>query len=158
MSHLHPAQITDKSDIRNFILAGNATFTLLNTATGGRITFKVQAMKKDGNAKGFFVKALTGSDNTSDYQLFGFIWLDSKQFVHWRKSHLGRETKSVKGFEWFWKRILSGANLPEQLQVWHQAACGRCGRPLTVPSSISNGLGPKCLAKGSVINVAGFWN
>jgi len=29
--------------------------------------------------------------------------------------------------------------------VFHEGACGRCGRTLTVPESIASGFGPECI-------------
>jgi hypothetical protein len=29
-------------------------------------------------------------------------------------------------------------------EVWHEGKCGKCGRALTVPSSILTGIGPEC--------------
>ena len=37
--------------------------------------------------------------------------------------------------------------LQDFVEIWHEGKCGKCGRPLTVPSSIENGLGPSCLKK-----------
>jgi hypothetical protein len=34
--------------------------------------------------------------------------------------------------------------LPEFVEVWHEGKCGKCGRALTVPSSILTGIGPEC--------------
>lgn len=34
-----------------------------------------------------------------------------------------------------------------KVEVWHEGSCGRCGRKLTVPESIANGLGPECAEK-----------
>ena len=36
--------------------------------------------------------------------------------------------------------------IPEALEIRHEGSCGRCGRPLTVPSSIDRGIGPDCAA------------
>jgi hypothetical protein len=36
-------------------------------------------------------------------------------------------------------------NLPNFIEIWHEGRCGKCGRTLTVPDSIANGLGPECI-------------
>jgi hypothetical protein len=36
-------------------------------------------------------------------------------------------------------------NLPDFIEVWHEGKCGKCGRTLTVPSSIESGIGPECM-------------
>jgi hypothetical protein len=35
--------------------------------------------------------------------------------------------------------------LPECIEIWHEGKCGKCGRQLTVPSSIETGIGPECI-------------
>jgi hypothetical protein len=37
--------------------------------------------------------------------------------------------------------------LPAGVEVWHEGHCMRCGRALTVPESISTGLGPVCAGR-----------
>jgi predicted metal-dependent hydrolase len=41
----------------------------------------------------------------------------------------------------FWKLVES---LCPGFNVHHEGKCGRCGRLLTVPSSIESGIGPEC--------------
>lgn len=135
-------QIEKVEQIRQFVLAGNARFTLRNSRTGSRITYNVQKM--DGRrGEGWFVKALTGPGNTSDYQLFGFIWADGG-FRWWRKSRISQDAKSVKGFRWFFENAFEKGQLPEPCEFWHEGRCGRCNRVLTNPKSIAAGIGPKC--------------
>jgi hypothetical protein len=40
---------------------------------------------------------------------------------------------------------LKVGKLQDFVEVWHEGTCGKCGRALTVPSSIENGLGPECI-------------
>jgi hypothetical protein len=49
-----------------FILAGKATFTIRNTITGKRYTYKVTAPDQE-NQSLRFVKVLVGSDNENNY-------------------------------------------------------------------------------------------
>lgn len=139
MSHELPTH-----GIKSFTLAGNATFTVENTATGGRYTFKVQAGKAE-NAP-HFVKVLTGSDNTADYTFLGTIFGEG-DFVHSRKSAISREAPSAKAFAWLWQTLRAETPNLRTVRVLHEGRCGRCGRALTVPSSIESGLGPECSQK-----------
>jgi DNA-directed RNA polymerase subunit RPC12/RpoP len=43
--------------------------------------------------------------------------------------------------------ITGNHDLPEQIKVYHEAKCARCGHRLTVPESIETGFGPNCLEK-----------
>jgi len=40
-----------------------------------------------------------------------------------------------------------------RMDYYHVGRCGRCARPLTVPASIINGIGPDCAAKHGLPNV-----
>lgn len=127
------------SDILNYILAGKAVFTLQNTRTGNRFTYKVKA---SDDRQTFFVKVLCGADNTSAYNYCGFI-RDNK-FIHGgMKAKIGREARSVLAINWFMSNL---GNLGP-VEVYSSGHCARCGRLLTVPSSVSVMFGPECLKK-----------
>jgi hypothetical protein len=146
MSHVIAA------NIKEFVTAGKADFTVLNTATGGRFTFQVKAPNKttekgglttDHEANLRFVKVLTGSDNHSDFTFVGTLFLDNGTFKWSPKSKVGQDAQSVRAFTWLWNRLNQDKDLAT-VQVWHEGKCGRCGRKLTVPSSIESGFGPEC--------------
>lgn len=129
-------------DARRFILAGNATFTVTSAATGTRFTYKIKAKEIDGGRTLHFVSVLTGDDNEADYTFLGTIF-EGREFRHSSKSRIGREAPSARAFAWSFSRIM-GDTLNGQATVHHEGRCGRCGRKLTVPSSIELGLGPEC--------------
>lgn len=126
-------------NIGTFITAGKARFTVQNTETGNRFTYRAKAAK---DAPGlFFVSLLTGANNESDYQYIGFI--RGGAFIPGgRKSRISAEAPSVKAFGWVWR---NASNLPAKVEVHHEGCCGRCGRTLTVPESIKSGFGPECI-------------
>ena len=140
----HPAILQGNEAIARFVLGGNATFTLENTATGNRFTFKVRALEDRKGAVSHFVSLLNGSDNEADFAYLGQLYRDSFDFAHGQKSRIGKDTPSAKAFAWLAKRLLANAAIPEQVRVWHEGRCGCCGRKLTVPGSIASGFGPKC--------------
>ena len=66
----HPHRITDRDAIRAFVLGGRAYFTLLNTLTGGRVTYCVE---RDSDVEGAsLVRAFTGSDN-ADRKAYSYL-------------------------------------------------------------------------------------
>lgn len=66
----HPHQISDRDAMRAFVLGGRAYFTLLNTLTGGRVTYCVE---KDSDVEGeSIVRAFTGSDN-GDRKAYSYL-------------------------------------------------------------------------------------
>jgi hypothetical protein len=135
-------------DVKSYILAGHATVTLTSQRTQCRYTFKVSQAKdrETGEPKDFwFVGLLAGPDNESDYQYMGL--LDAQRgFRLTAKSRMTTEAKPVKGFDYMWRHVAAG-QMPPAMEIRHEGACGRCGRKLTVPSSIDSGIGPECAKK-----------
>lgn len=144
MTTIDPHIISGTENIVKFLLAGKAIFTIRNAETGNRITFKVrQAKDNDGNlVERWFVDVLTGSDNEGSYSFLGTI--QNGRYSRSVKSTIGQDALSAKAFYWLWNMLTRGIELPAKVQVWHEGRCGRCSRKLTVPESISTGLGPEC--------------
>ena len=146
-------RLINLKNAKAFIMAGNSTFTLLNTETLNRVTYKVTRLKdeRNNNTDGrvpFFVKYLNGPDNSSDFEFIGTIWDDDGvSYSHSRKSRVGENAPSAKGIKFLTRLIHDKKNLPEQFEIWHEGRCGRCGRKLTVPNSIESGYGPDCAGK-----------
>lgn len=126
-----------------FILAGNATFTIRSMRTGVRYTYKVmKAEERPGKSATWFVKRLFGSDNERDYRYVGFI--RDGQFVVGSK--VNTEELPVVAIRYYLERVLTG-HAVANIEFAHAGRCGRCGRLLTVPESIASGFGPECLSR-----------
>lgn len=125
----------ESSTALKFIFAGNSTVTFLNSKTGNRFTFNIKRVK-DGNI--FFVSALTGPEDYSYIGTFG-----TSGYKHGVKSNISESAQSVSVFKYVIGKLRIGA-LPDFVEVWHEGKCGKCGRQLTVPSSIETGIGPEC--------------
>lgn len=136
-------QFTSGQDAKDFILAGNATVTLVSGKTGTRFTYRVRSPEKIENLH--FVSVLTGSDNDKDYSYLGTIF-SGVTWGHGKKSKIGKEATSAKAWAWAWSYLAKG-ELPPNCEVWHDGCCGRCGRRLTTPESVARGLGPECSKK-----------
>jgi len=142
-------RILDPEAMLQFVTGGQSIFTLANSTTGNRYTYKV-SKKKHGDI--FWVSLLNGSDNVKDYRFFGTLFptyylSNTYRFKHSRNGKIGHEAQSVVAWSWFLTRLQSGKGFPEGFQFWHEGRCGRCGRRLTVPSSLSVGFGPECEKK-----------
>lgn len=134
-----PAPTATGFDLQKFMFGGNATFTVVSKGSGTRYTFKVRQPKPDTP---HFVKVLTGSDNENDYAFLGTIF-DRSTYKHSRKSSISETAPSARAFEWLFKHLADPA-LESKVDVHHEGRCCRCGRKLTVPSSIESGIGPEC--------------
>lgn len=129
----HPIKHIDSFD---FILAGKAIVTFLNTQTDNRFTYKIKKAK-EGDI--FFVSVLT---NPEIYQYVGTM--TNGLFRLGKKSKISGDAQSIKVFNYVTKKLKSGS-LPNFIEIWHEGRCGRCGKLLTVPDSIKSGLGPECI-------------
>ena len=144
----HVAKLMDPDLTRAFALAGNAICTVVSRASGQRFTFKLQRPKDEDQRarRPIFVSVLAGPQNDSDYAHLGTIWEEGGVLVAYRhgaKSRIAADAPSARAAAWFAK-ALAAPDLLDQCEVWHEGRCGRCGRRLTVPSSIASGIGPEC--------------
>ena len=142
MSHSHAAQFQTAAIAKDFILAGRARVTLVSLKTGTRFTFRVA--QKDETSP-HFVALLSGPDNESSYTFLGTIF-EGTTYRHGRRSSVSESAPSAKAFAWAWSYIVRG-EMPPSCEVYHEGRCGRCGRTLTVPSSLDIGLGPECATR-----------
>lgn len=139
---------------KDFILAGNATFTIEVGRLKGdndrapHHTFKVQHVEKsDRYPESYFVKLLIGPDNTSDFVYLGKLDSFTGQLKVTAKSCRKEDSFEVRLFNRILARVWSGdheAYEQHGFKTHHEGRCGRCGRVLTVPESVENGIGPEC--------------
>lgn len=125
-----------------YIEAGIATFTLESQRTNKHITYRI---RKSKDSEVSFVSLLTGSDNESSFTYVGLYEGGNLRLT--RKSKLTDDSVPVRAFRYFANGLKKGEIAPD-LKVFHSGKCGRCGRKLTVPSSIVSGLGPECAKRG----------
>lgn len=139
--------------IRAFVLAGNALFTLKSLRTQMHFTFKVQQrMRVDlmtgkqfvASPPAWTVKVLNGPDNSRNYRAIGSLYPGDpiERFV--TGSTAEERPLSAKAFAWCWENL---DRCGERFEFHHAGRCGRCARLLTVPSSIESGIGPECADK-----------
>jgi len=133
----------NNSDALQFLLAGNAVFTLKNESNGERVTYRI--IKCKDNESLWFVQTLVGSDNEGDYIYIGVIreWKGVHTFSLTAKSRMTSESNPVKGISYLIPHLRAN-KMPDVLHIYHANHCGRCGRLLTVPESIESGIGPEC--------------
>lgn len=110
----------------------------LETATAHRtFRLKTQALDDDFMPGKQIVQHLVGADNERDYQSIGHIF--NGRLSVWKK-HQDRKTL-VADLHTFLAD-------PHGEHVVQSINCFRCGRTLTVPASVHNGLGPECAKRG----------
>lgn len=152
---------------KEFVLAGKAIFTAHNELTDRRYTFKVNAkdpleskvrelMVEKGITKEaaeaeigptFFVNLLTGPENTSDYTYMGMLDAATGSVRLTKSSKFREDSQPVVAARWTLRQIWTQATLQPHVTIQHAGRCCRCGRLLTTPDSIEQGIGPECLKK-----------
>ena len=137
--------ISNPADILAYLISGNATVTLKSLKTSTHLTFKVSAPyannKRQHDSAMRFVKVLHSGD---EWSYIGFLNTAANQMVAGKKGK--PNSTSFKALAWLLNGISAGAAL-DAIEVWHEGACGRCGRKLTDPTSIARGIGPECFKK-----------
>ena len=139
------AGFTAPADAAQFILGGNAIFTMTSARTGAHFTYKVQLPQNadSPSTTPWFVRVLREYPDSWTY--IGFIpRANPAMLIAGRNG--APDGESFKALAWALKHLDAG-NLPEQLQIQHMGSCGMCNRPLTDPTSISIGIGPICREK-----------
>jgi hypothetical protein len=117
-------------------------------ASGERFTYKISESAKragDNRPPVFFVSVLTGPDNSDNFSFVGTIF-ERKTFKFSPKAGYRVDSPSVKAFSWAFSNFV-GNIVPDKLEFWPSSHCARCGRKLTVPTSVHNGFGPECITK-----------
>lgn len=123
---------------KNFIVAGHAIFTVSSTTE--HYTYKIESPDK----KKYYIRILTGKDNTKDYTYLGMMCPKTLKCFPTRASKYKLESKAFEVLNWAMKHIFHNREVPEGYKIQHEGKCGKCGRRLTDPVSIETGLGPVC--------------
>jgi hypothetical protein len=141
---------------KDFVTAGNAIFTVqVNeehfTYRINKPLFEKGRRLKDVERinKPYFIGKLAGPDNHSDYRYLGIFHHEDFSVEITAKSRYTKSSIAVKVLEVALASIFVGdaSILPSDYRILPPTHCGRCGRLLTVPESIDNGIGPECFTK-----------
>jgi hypothetical protein len=141
---------------KDFVTAGNAIFTV--QVNDEHFTYRInkpmfergRRLKDSERAnKPYFIGKLAGPDNHNDYKYLGVFNPTDFTVNITPKSLYSKTSKAVIVLEKALAALLLGdeSALPEGWHILPPTHCGRCGRLLTVPESIENGIGPECFAK-----------
>lgn len=140
---------------KEFVTAGRAVFTLeipssfqQKFGTKPHYTYRIRHKEANGEyGEAWFVQLLTGPENTSDFTYMGMLDTEEGQVRLTQKSPYTADSWPVSLLQ----RALANVWAETQQKIvdagfklHHEGRCGRCGRVLTVPSSIESGIGPEC--------------
>jgi len=140
-------QLIDCVKAEQFMLAGNATVTVVSKRTGKRYTFKIAKPQDfDMTRPIWFVSVLKGEDNERDFGYMGQIKQRGPDYWYERGRKCWEQWFAASdAFAWLWETVTINPTRMDACELWHEGRCGRCGRKLTVPESIESGFGPECV-------------
>ena len=119
-----------------FFLAGRALFTLRSKETDNRFTYKIRRNRKERDL--FFIMIRVGHE----YRCIAtYKELHGLRIV--QKNQTPEVEVGTRAIIYTMSKVLRN-NPDPRVEVWHEGRCGKCGRVLTVPESLSDGLGPEC--------------
>lgn len=124
-------------DFKDFILAGDAIFSVRNKNTGKHMTFKVVKKKykegKEEDPKVWWVMVCIGSN---EFTYLGV--LTENGFL------CKANTDSAIAFRFLMQRYVLNLMPKDNVELFHEGKCPYCGRPMTDPASLERGMGPVC--------------
>lgn len=142
------AAMTFPQEVKDFVLGGRAIFTIRSQATGKRFTYRLYRSAKKKNI--YFLSLLTGPNNLNDYSYMGLI--DSNYGllpIRTKGSEIGEDAVSYKAISFFLRGLNLYPPVLSGIDFFHEGRCCRCARTLTVPESITRGIGPECASRGA---------
>jgi len=110
--------------------------------TGGYKTLRVRRQDDDADFKPglLLISFLSGSDNDRDYTSFAHVEADGTTRV-WKKYRQSHDLVEAL------KVLIGSPTAAREAYAEQSGCCSRCGRTLTVPTSLHAGLGPECAKK-----------
>lgn len=130
---------------KQFILGGKAFFTITNKINKKHLTFKVN---KCEDKQMFFVSVCNDYDK---YMFIGCLYTNQEltdfNFIKSKKISIQDDPLSVKTFKWIIDEILIKEYTNDIMEFFHHCKCCKCGRTLTTPDSIKQGIGDYCKNK-----------
>ena len=128
------------------LTASKAVFTL--EGKGRSWTFRIEEGAFDsGRPPIYFVQVLTGPNNESDFTYLGVYQPEVGWVRLTRASKFAEDTEVVRAIRWYVGLVFNDHEDQVEAAGFHihwSCNCARCGRTLTVASSVENRLGPEC--------------
>jgi len=129
------------------LCASNAVFTL--EGRGRSWTFRIEeGSASNGRPPIYFVQVLTGPDNNNDFTYVGIYEPHNGWVRLSRASKFAEDSEFVRAIRWYVGLVFNDHEDQVEAAGFHihwSCNCARCGRTLTVASSIDNRLGPECV-------------
>jgi hypothetical protein len=149
--NIHTSTQTSKPEPVKSVKIHEGTYTVLLGADD-YVTLRVEKASFIKDADKTMVSYLYGPDNDLSYK--GFAFVNTTGIAVWSK--FKNESRIVKAANILWNIAQAEAGLIDAHELFLQVAeayalrsgnCIRCGKTLTVPASLTRGLGPVCAGR-----------
>jgi len=114
------------------LIAGNAMITVQSNRTGVHKTYHIYRVNDT------YLRVKYGAKHGKILGNIRYVDVDPIFFS-------SRSDEETRAFEWLFRNQFNIKKLSEQVKLYHDGSCLRCGRRLTTPESIESGYGPKCI-------------
>jgi hypothetical protein len=153
-------QLHFPGEIRRYIMAGNATFTLVSHKSHQSTHIQSQVRYQGPGQELVYGESGQVESTLSRYSAARAMSLSRTISIsaYSSSSVMGTTISSPRlrvrtpiphpsRVPWFWNLLEQGAHVSNQIDFWHEGRCCVCGRKLTVPESVADGIGPECKGK-----------
>lgn len=133
----------DIPNVKQFLLGGKSYFTVENDETKNHLTYKI--VKAENSETTFFVNVCHAYN---EYNFIGTIFLSKDgtdiTFRKSKKLKQDEQQTSVAVIIYIINHYLIADRPNLSMKFYHHGVCCKCGRTLTTPESVKNGIGPYC--------------
>ena len=149
--------LLDPTAFSKFVTVGLAEFTIVSKGSGKSYSFITRRCpKKDSKTISppiwvkMYVSKKHGPGRVALYM--GVIWDNNNglTYVHNKDRKSYSDCEGIRAFKWVFKHR---DNLPETVDIFYTGRCSACGRKITTPKSIKNGIGPVCMKNLTKVEV-----
>jgi hypothetical protein len=142
--------LLDPKAFSKFITVGLAEFTIVSKESGKNYSFITKKCpKKDSRTPNppiwvkMYVNKVNGPGRVALYMGVIFDNVNSGlTYIHNQERKRYEDCEGIKAFKWIFKHR---DNLPDTVDIFYTGRCSACGRKITTPKSIKNGIGPVCM-------------
>lgn len=133
-------ELTNSEDIYSYISGGEGVVTLQSPSG----VHKIYAFNKPRCADAFPKNVLfVYVQSSKGLWIYVGMWVQGKGFYVTRASIYKINHPTVKGVKYI-INMAEGKIKDSPMKLYHCGVCSICGRRLTSPKSIAQGIGPKC--------------
>lgn len=145
--------LIDNQNVKAFILAGKAIFSVENKLTKNHVTFKVSLKEytkeqiEQAKESNIHLPQLYFVQYCNQYDSYSYLGLIVDGEFKLTVNSPKEDSLSCKSFVYIYNHYIKSDNHDERLEFYHEGRCAYCGRVMTDPESVKRGFGPTCFKR-----------